>query len=288
MTGYGVAEGPAAGGRLQCEVRTVNHRHLNIHVRLPGALQSGEEAVRALVRRRLERGHVSIGVRWLEEPEHRSAVGVDLVRARQVVEVLTRLRDELGLDGAIDVALVARQPEVLTWGQEQEAAPGTDQEVTDLTDRALLAVIAMREREGVALTGELSRLLDAIDAHLTVARDRAPARVEHERDRLRAAVSELLEGRTVNEDRLAQEIAFLAERLDVREEIVRLETHLAAARAALAGSGPVGRELSFLAQEMLREINTIGSKANDAPMAQAVIAMKSELEKFREQIENLE
>ena len=288
MTGYGVADGPLAGGRLQCEIRTVNHRHLNIHVRLPATLQMSEEALRALVRRRLERGHVSVGVRWLEEPEHRSAVGVDLVRARQVVDVLMRLRDELGLDGPIDLTLVARQPEVLTYGEEREVESASGAGLVSIADRALSAVIAMREREGAALTSELSQLLGALDARLTVVRDRAPARVVQERDRLRAAVTELLDNRTVNEERLAQEIAFLAERLDVREEIVRLETHLAAARSALAGTGPVGRELSFLSQEMLREINTIGSKANDAPMAQAVIGMKSELEKFREQIENLE
>ena len=288
MTGYGVAGGVVARGRVQCEVRTVNHRHLSIQLRVPASLQGSEEALRGLVRRRLERGHVNVAVRWIEEPEQRSAVGVDLARARQVVDVLERLRNELGLDGTIDLHLVARQPDVLTYGEESAVEPEAERGLVDLVDQALSAVIAMREREGAALTRELNRLLAAMDEQLTVMRERAPARVAAERDRLRGAITELLEGRPLSEDRLAQEIAFLAERLDVQEEIVRLETHLAAARSALTRAGPVGRELGFLGQEMLREVNTIGSKANDAPMAQAVIAMKGELEKFREQVENLE
>ena len=146
----------------------------------------------------------------------------------------------------------------------------------------------MREREGAALSGGLLSLLAEIENELSVVQDRAPHRVEAERDRLRRSVAELLNGRTLDEQRLSQEIAILADKLDITEEIVRLNTHIAACRGMIGTGGAVGRQLSFLGQEMLREVNTIGSKANDATIAHRVIAMKGIVEKIREQVENLE
>ena len=146
----------------------------------------------------------------------------------------------------------------------------------------------MRKREGAALGAELAHRLDLLEAAARRIAALAPARVPRERDRLRGAVAELLDGRPVDDARLAQEIAFLADKLDITEELVRFASHLAACRAALAGDAPVGKQLGFLAQELGREINTMGSKANDAEIAQQVILMKGELEKFREQLENLE
>jgi len=160
--------------------------------------------------------------------------------------------------------------------------------VVALVNEALDGVLTMREREGGALAGELSAHLATIAEALAEVKLLAPERLTRERNRLRTAVAELLDGRTVNEDRLAQELAYLSEKLDVREEVVRLETHLDAARRALGRADPVGREMGFLGQEMLREINTIGSKASDAGIAQLVIDMKGELERFREQLENVE
>jgi uncharacterized protein (TIGR00255 family) len=146
----------------------------------------------------------------------------------------------------------------------------------------------MRAREGKALTGELAHRLDLLEKSARDIAARAPERLVHERDRLRAAVGQLLDGRTVDETRLAQELAFLADKLDITEELVRFGAHVAAAREALGSDGPVGKRLGFLAQELGREVNTMGAKAGDAAIAQTVIAMKGELEKFREQLENLE
>jgi uncharacterized protein (TIGR00255 family) len=146
----------------------------------------------------------------------------------------------------------------------------------------------MRGREGAAMAAELRHRLDLLDQSAELVARRAPERLVRERDRLRAAVAELLDGRAVDETRLAQELAFQADRLDITEELVRFRAHMAAARDALGGDRPVGKQLGFLAQELGREVNTMGSKANDAEIAQAVIAMKGELEKFREQLENLE
>lgn len=288
MTGFGVADGELAGGRIQVEIRTVNHRHLNVQLRLPPTLQALEEPLRNLLRTRLDRGAVTVQARWIEEPPRATAVRVDLDRARDVVRALSELRDVLDLPGEIDLAFVARQPEVLvTAVAETEAITDADPFLT-VVSGALDAVQAMREREGEALARDLHERLATIAAELEAVRARAPERVTVERDRLRAAVETLLEGKPMDEQRLAQEIALLADRLDVNEEMVRLRTHLDAAEAALGKSEAIGRTLGFLAQEMLREINTIGSKANDAEIAQRVIVMKGALEKFREQLENLE
>lgn len=286
MTGYGTAEGEVSGGRLAVEIRTVNHRHLNVQLKLPAALQHLEGDLRARVGRRLERGHVTVGLRWVETPPTAATVRVDLARARALVDALTQLREELGLAGEIDVGFVARQPDVLSL-VESDTAVDTDA-VGALLDRSLDAVSEMRAREGAALAGELLARLAAIEEHVAGVAARTPARLETERQRLRNAVRELMDGADPDEARLAQEIAILADKLDVTEEIVRLRAHLAAARAALEAEGAVGRRLAFLGQEMLREVNTIGSKANDAAIVQAAVAMKEELEKYREQVENLE
>jgi uncharacterized protein (TIGR00255 family) len=288
MTGFGVADGPAAGGRLQLEIKTVNHRHFNVQLRLPAALQPMEEALRERLRARIERGHVAVSARWLEEPRRLGEPAVDLVRARAVLAALERLRAELGLPGDIDLGFVARQPEVLRFDGAGPDPVVDAAEVLGIADRALADVAATRAREGAVLARELAHRLDLLDGSLAQVRARAPERVVAERDRLRAAVKELMDGAEPDPQRVAQEIAFLAERLDVTEEMVRLAAHLEAAREALAGTASAGRRLGFLAQEMLREINTMGSKANDAAIAQAVIVMKEELERFREQLENLE
>jgi uncharacterized protein (TIGR00255 family) len=157
-----------------------------------------------------------------------------------------------------------------------------------ILDRAMADVVAMRRREGEALAADLAGRMTAMETHVSHVADRAPQRLEAERDRLRKAVADLLEGHTLDESRLSQEIALLADKLDITEELVRLRTHLDAFRETLREEGAIGKRLSFLGQEMLREVNTIGAKANDAEITHAVIGMKGELEKIREQVENLE
>ncbi len=288
MTGFGLADGPLAGGRVHVEIRTVNHRHFNVQLRLAPEFQPFEDALGRALRKRIARGHVAVSVRWAQEPEHRRAIAVDVERARSVVAALTQLKHALDLEGEIDMGFVARQPDVLVYrNDDNDLAIPADAFLSIVSD-ALSGVITMREREGAALATDLRSHLESIRSHLVAVRERAPQRLTAERDRLRTAVGELLDGREVDETRLAQEIAYLAERLDINEEIVRLETHLDHADAALAGDEPSGRALAFLSQEMLREINTIGSKANDAAITTSVIAMKGELEKFREQLENME
>lgn len=287
MTGFGSAEGKVLDGRLRIEIRTVNHRYYNPQMRLPFELAGVESQIREHLRQRLDRGHVSVSARWIEPPQTEGGVTVDLARARQVVAALKELKKKLRLKGEPELAFVARHPDVLTLQGDGQAAVAWT-ELEPIVEQAARDVLTMREREGQALAADLLGRLDALDGHARAVDARAPSRLVAEHDRLKRAVAELAAGVPVDQQRLAVEIALLADRVDISEELVRLRTHLAACREALASDGRVGKQLGFLAQELLREVNTIGSKANDAAITQAVIAMKGELERFREQLENLE
>ena len=272
---------------LHVEIRTVNHRHLSTQFKTPYAFQQHEASLRELLRAHIDRGHVTVSVRWAEEPPRESSVVVDVDRARDVVRALTELKTTLELEGQVDLAFVARQPEVLSF-TTGDVVPPPWPEVETVVHEAVQEVLASREQEGKTLTSEVRRRVAAIGTGLDYVESRAPDRLHAERERLRTAVADLTGGAAVNEDRVAQEIAILADKLDLTEEVVRLRAHLDAATVTLDGDVPAGKRLGFLGQEMLREINTIGSKANDATIAHTVVDMKGELEKFREQIENLE
>jgi len=286
MTGFGAAEGTVAGGRLRLEVRTVNHRHLNVQLKVPSELAELEGELRERLRVHLARGHVTVAGRWLEEPPQAAAVTVDRARAAAVVAALREAGKELGLSGDVDLALLARLPDVLRVAHA-DVAPDPAA-VLDVLDRAAAACAAAREREGAALASELRARIATLGALRAKIAERAPERVVAGRDRLAQAVQELAGGVAVDPARLAQEIALLANRLDITEELVRFGTHLDALGRLLDGGGSVGRETGFVLQELLREANTMGSKADDAAVAQTVIAVKTELEKLREQVENLE
>jgi uncharacterized protein (TIGR00255 family) len=288
MTGYGSADGEVAGGRLRIDIRTVNHRYYNPQLKLPGELAGAEGELRERLRQLLDRGHVAVSARWIEAPAGADGVTVDLDRARAVVNAMRELKKKLRLKGEPDVGLVARHPEVLRSGGNGDAPAIEWADVRPIVEAAAKDVLAMREREGKALSRDLLGRLDALEAGAAKVEARAPQRLTAELARLKLAVAELAAGVRVDEQRLALEIALMADRVDVNEELVRFRTHLAACREALHGSAAVGKQLGFLAQELLREVNTMGSKANDAEITQTVIAMKGELERFREQLENLE
>ncbi len=287
MTGYGAADGSVAGGRFGVEIRTVNHRYFNLSLKVPSDFAPLEGDLRELLRREFERGHVSVSLRWTESAGRMMAPQLNLERAYEVLDVLRRLQTELGLPGQIDVSMLARQPEVITNAATEPEPPAWDA-VAPVVQEAARACNEMRVREGDVLAGELKYRLDLLEAGLETVRALAPARLVRERDRLHRSVASLLEGAAPDPDRLAQEIALLADRLDITEELVRFAAHIAAARRALGAGGPAGKQLGFLAQELGREVNTIGSKANDAEITRQVVQMKGELEKFREQLENLE
>ena len=287
MTGFGSADGNVLGGRLSLEIRTVNHRYYNPQLKLPFELSGIDGQLRERLRQLLERGHVTVTARWVEAPQGEGTVALDLVRARQVVAAAQELKKRLKLKGDVDLAFVARHPEVLAVQRDGTAAAEWG-EVEPIVERASRELLAMRAREGAVLATELAGRLAALETGARAIEQRAPERLTAELVRLRKAVAELAGGVPVDEQRLALEVALLADRVDITEELVRLRAHLGASRDALGRNEAVGKQLGFLAQELLREVNTIGSKANDAAITQAVITMKGELEKYREQLENLE
>lgn len=287
MTGFGAAEGPVAGGRLRFEVRSVNHRHLSVQCKTPADIAGLEADIRERLRRYMERGHATVSARWVEAPAQAATVVVDRERARAVVSALREVGRELGVPGDVDLATVARIPEVVRVVQEEVALDA--EAVLSVLDRAALACVSMREREGAALLSDLRVRTAQLRELARRVAARVPQRLEAEKVRLARNVTELAGGIAVDPNRLAQEIAILADRLDITEELVRFQAHCDAVEAALSnGEGAVGKRLGFLLQELGREANTMGSKANDAAVAEAVIAMKGELEKMREQVENLE
>jgi uncharacterized protein (TIGR00255 family) len=286
MTGFGAAEGTVAGGRLRLEIRTVNHRYFNSQLKLPFDLSSLEGELRERLRALLERGHVAVTARWLETPPAADNVTIDLDRARSVLGALKRLKKSLRLKGTPDLAFVARLPDVM--GVSSNGTSITWADIQPIVEQAGAEVRAMREREGRALVADLSARLDGLEAGADVIASRAPERLTAELARLQKNVATLAAGSNVDPQRLAVEVALLADRVDISEELVRFRTHLAACREVLRSDAAVGKQLGFLAQELLRETNTMGSKANDAAITQAVIAMKGELERFREQLENVE
>jgi uncharacterized protein (TIGR00255 family) len=288
MTGFGSAEDRVLSGRLRVDIRTVNHRYFNPQLKLPADLAGVEGEIRERLRQLLERGHVAVTARWVEGPGPERGVTVDLSRAKQVVAAAQQLKKKLKLKGTVDLAFVARHPEVMVATNGGSEQPVQWSDVQPVIERAARDVVAMREREGQALATELTARLDALESAASTIEEQAPARLKAEHERLKQAVAELTAGAKIDEQRLALEIALLADRVDITEELVRFRAHVAAARAALASDQAVGKQLGFLAQELLREVNTMGSKANDARITQTVILMKGDLEKFREQLENLE
>jgi uncharacterized protein (TIGR00255 family) len=285
MTGYGAAEGLVGGSRVSVELRTVNHRFFSPSIKLPSDLSRWEPEVREALRKKISRGHVTVSART----ERTATAGIiDEERFAKYVSMLRDLRDRHGLDGTIDVATVLRMPDVV--GSADDGKEGTAAELTAIVDSAVDSLTRSRSEEGQRLGEYLLDRLAVVESALGRIADRAPERVIAQRDRLREAVKTLTDGMAVDEQRVAQEIAILADRLDVQEELHRFGSHITAFRSALQQSGgePVGKRLGFLLQEMLREANTTGSKANDAAIMQDVVTIKEELERIREQVENLE
>ena len=296
MTGFGAAEGRVGNARVFVELRTVNHRFFNPSIKLPSAFARWEGDVREALRQRIARGHVSVGVRSERDPV--AAPLVNEARFAACVEQLRALQQRFGLAGDVDIATVLRMPDVFSaptsdgaGDEDQRQSPAAGAELVALVDAAARALGEMRAQEGQRLAGYLLERVQLVEDALARIGERAPARLVEQRDRLRQAVKELAEGVAVDEQRLALEIAILADRLDVAEELDRFRSHVAAFRELLRGGGggePVGKRLGFILQEMLREANTTGSKANDATMLADVVAIKEELERIREQVENLE
>jgi uncharacterized protein (TIGR00255 family) len=288
MTGYGSAEIEREGQRLSAEVRSVNHRFCEVSIRAPKLVSPFEDQVRQLIQDRFARGKINLTITWSGVGETGETLKVNETVADQYVELLSRLRERYRLDSGLDLRTLAGLPDVFSWEHTALSDEQTWALLQDLVHRACDNMGTMKAREGDALAKDFAMRLELIRVELERIAERAPLRPLEAKDRLMTRLKPLLADVEMDPLRIAQEVAMMADRLDCTEECVRLSAHIDQYRTLIEGPELAGRKLNFLLQEMNREANTIGSKANDVEMARAVIVIKEELERLREQVQNVE
>jgi uncharacterized protein (TIGR00255 family) len=288
MTGYGKGEVTGEFGRISVEIRSVNHRYGEIYVKLPRTLLQYELEVRKVVAERLKRGKIEAFVQLDGRSGEAGNPTVNLAMARSYYTAFNELREALALAEPVTLDLLIAQKDVLTAREEVVPDEAVATALHDALASALDNVVKMRSEEGDALYGELHGRMTALLALVGRVAARAPLVVKTGAEKLQERLAKLLTDGTIDESRLAQEVAILADRSDITEELVRLQSHQKQFFATLALDEPVGRKLDFLLQEVNREVNTIGSKANDGEIAMLVVELKAELEKIREQVQNIE
>lgn len=288
MTGYGRGEVRGDRQAITVEVKSVNHRYAEVIVRTPKELSPLEERVRSYVTERLSRGRIEVYVNRERVAPGAKSIQVDRDLASAYHKALSELAHSLGLEADVPVSELLRLPDVVVVSEEAEDLEASWARVEAALGQAVGAAVAMRESEGRRLAADLGARLSAIEEQLAFIKERVPAVVEAYRTKLAQRAAELLGGGVPDEARLAMEVVLYAERSNITEELVRMESHIAHFREFLGRGEPTGRKMDFLLQEMHRETNTMGSKVGDVSIAQAVVEVKSELEKIREQVQNIE
>ena len=288
MTGFGAGRGESKGEALSVELRAVNGKFCEVKPRLPRELTALEPELVRAVKARVSRGVVDVFVRREEATAKGLVPRVDLALAAAYAKALREIKDELGLAGEPSVHDVAALEGVFSIGDALSDPAALAPVLQGALRSALDALEQMRRREGEALARDLAARFDALEKGVKAVAQLAPQQVDAYRERLSARIAELTRGVPLDPARLVQEVAVFADRTDVAEELTRLASHLSQLRAQLGSEAPAGRKLEFLVQEVNREINTIGSKAQSAGIASLVVDMKAELERVREQIQNVE
>lgn len=289
MTGYGRSQRQLDGWDITVEIKSVNHRYFEFSCRAPRSCGYMEDKLKSLAQGRISRGKVDLYLQLVNTGTRAdSVVRVNLELAKSYVAALQALCDATGLPNDIDLAALSRYPDVLTPERAQLDEDALWQAVSQVAGEALDRFVQMREAEGARLRADILQRLDTVEKLTGTVQTQSPQTVEAYRARLYQKLGVLLADRSIDDARVLTEAAIFADRVAVDEETVRLKSHLAQFRDILTQPDPVGRKLDFLTQELNREANTIGSKAQDAEIAAVVIALKSELEKIREQIQNVE
>jgi len=288
MTGYGSADLERSGQRLSAEIRSVNHRFCEVSLRAPKLVGLFEDQIRQLIAERFSRGKFSLSITWGGAGESGEVLKVNEAVTDRYVALLDQLRERYKLNSGLDVRTLATLPDVFTWEHTALSDEETWTLLKSVIEQACDNMNAMKAREGDSLARDLVQRLKLIREQLDRVAERAPLRPVEAKERLESRIKALLDDVEMDPLRIAQEVAFMADRLDCTEECVRLAAHLDQFRHLAEGPEPAGRKLNFLLQEMNREANTIGSKANDVEIAHAVVIIKEELERLREQVQNVE
>lgn len=288
MTGFGRGEKRDNGKEFIVEIKAVNHRYCDIYVKMPRQISFLEDRVREVVSRSISRGKVDVFITYENYGENSKKVVFDEALAKAYTDAIWRMKEKLGLAEDVSVSLVSRFPDVLRVEEEEDDAEELWKLLHDAVRDALDALIEMREKEGRELKKNVLEKAEYIEKVLKNIENCAPLVVSDYKKRLENRIKELVDQQTIDESRIAMEVAIFADRCSIDEELVRLGSHIGQLRETFELEQPVGRKLDFLLQEMNREINTIGSKASDLEITKYVVEIKSELEKIREQIQNIE
>lgn len=288
MTGYGRAGQLLHGRDITVEIRSVNHRYFEFSCRTPRGCAFLEDKLKRQLQTAISRGKVDVGLTMQTVESENSSVAINHQLAAGYLAALRGMGEELGLKDDISLSSMTLFSDIFAVCRGEEDEDEIWQDVSSVLAEAITRFVAMRETEGARLKADvLSRLL-TLEEHLAYVEKRSPETVAEYRARLTAKLTELLSGAVPDENRILTEAAIVADRLAVDEETVRLHSHIAQLREILESAEPVGRKLDFLVQELNRETNTIGSKCSDTSITKHVVEMKSEIEKIREQIQNLE
>ncbi len=288
MTGYGRARETLHMRNITVEVRSVNNRFLDCTVKLPRAYIFAEDAIKTRVRGAVSRGKVDVFVTIDSSAADVSVVSVNEPLARGYYQALGQLKELLGLEGEITPMALAKLPDVLTVSKAEEDMETVSADICQVLDKALDAYNHMRVVEGIRLAQDISGRLVTIETVVGRVEEKSPLTVAAYRERLEKKMREVLASTTIDEGRVLTEAAIFADKVAVDEETVRLRSHIAQLRTFLAADRPTGKDMDFLMQEFNRECNTIGSKCSDLSVTQDVVAMKAEVEKIREQVQNIE
>ena len=288
MTGFGRCELSEGERKVSVEIKTVNHRYLDVAMKMPKKLNFFDSAIRTVLKEYLQRGKVDVFVTYEDLSESNVSLVYNQKVAEQYVKYFQHMEEQFGLENDMKVSVLARCPEVLVMEEQQE----DEEEIWQLLEKAVRGacekVVETRVREGEALKCDLLAKLDEMLRMTAFIEERSPQIMAEYRQKLEAKVQDLLTDAQTDESRIAMEVTLFADKICVDEEIVRLRSHVEATKAALESGGSVGRKLDFIAQEMNREANTTLSKANDLEISNCAIDLKTEIEKVREQIQNIE
>ena len=288
MTGFGRGHAELNGRDITVEIRSVNHRYFEFSSRLPRFCAFAEERLKTMLQEKISRGKGEISVLIQNTTAVSEKITANTEVIREYVNALREIKDEMGLTDDLSLSAVMRLPDAFTVVKEETDEERLWEDIRSVAGEAVGKFISMRENEGARMKADLLSRLDTIEKNVEFVESRSPIIVEEYRKRLYDRMCEVLEGKSVDENRILLEAGIFSEKTAVDEETVRLKSHIAQFRSMLESAEPIGRKLDFLVQEMNRETNTIGSKVQDIEVTRVVVDQKSEIEKIREQIQNIE
>jgi uncharacterized protein (TIGR00255 family) len=289
MTGFGRGQAAANGIAITAEAKSVNSRYLDISFRLPQELQQKELALKELIQDKIERGSINIRIRVDQANTGQPEIAINQKLARGYKELLNDLKEAAGIEAEITMQDLLRFDEIFVSRQQDDEALATMWKLSkNAVEKALTQLVEMRANEGQQLENDLLKRVEHVDNQMQTVRELTQGRAEKSRKELTERIQKLVDNEALDEERLEMEVAILVDKMDITEEIVRVQSHIKYFKEALSGDETVGRRLKFLSQEMNREINTIGSKANNSEISQHVVQAKESLEQIREQVQNVE